>query len=79
MAYTHIQCNVLVQCVVPTTQCELSIILIFSVLPAVDNNWTRFVVLHHSPVEGQERRGIVRDPVVRPGREVEVSHFQGTL
>ena len=44
--------------------------------PAVDNDWTRFMFLHDSPVEGQDGRGIVGHSVVRPGCEVELSHFQ---
>ena len=49
--------------------------------PAVDHDGTslRLVLLHHSPVEGQDGRGIVGHPVVRPGREVEMGHLQRTL
>ena len=33
----------------------------------------------HSPVEGQDGCGIVRHPMIRPGREVEVSHLQSSF
>jgi len=39
----------------------------------------RFVLLHHSPMEGQDGCGIVRHPMIRPGREVEVSHLESSL
>ena len=48
-------------------------------IPAVDNNWTSFVFPCDSPVEGQDGRGIVGHSVVRPGREVELSHLQTTF
>ena len=46
--------------------------------PAVDHErpFTRLVFLHDSPAEGQDGRGIVWHSVVRPGSEVELSHFQ---
>ena len=49
--------------------------------PAVDHHWAlgRFVLFLHSPVEGQDGCGIVRHPMIRPGREVELSHLQSSL
>ena len=33
----------------------------------------------YSPVEGQDGSGVVRHPMIRPGREVELSHLQSSL
>ena len=45
-------------------------------IPAMKNHWPfcRHVVFHDFPVEGQERSGIVRHSMIRPGCEVELSH-----
>ena len=50
-------------------------------VPAVDHHGPlgRPVLFLHSPVEGQDGRGIVGHPVVRPGREVKLGHLQRTL
>ena len=37
------------------------------------------MLFHNSPMEGQDGCGIVRHPMIRPGREVEVSHLQSSL
>ena len=39
-------------------------------------NWSRLVLLHDPPVEGQDGCGIVWYSVVRPGCEVQLSHLQ---
>jgi len=39
----------------------------------------RLELFLHSPVEGQDGCGIVRHPMIRPGREVELSHLQSSL
>ena len=52
-----------------------------SLSPAVDHHGALggLVLFLHSPVEGQDGRGIVGHPVVRPGREVEMGHLQRML
>ena len=48
--------------------------------PAVyhQRSFFRLVFFDHSPVEGQERSGIVWYSMIRPGSEVELSYFQRT-
>ena len=52
-----------------------------SLSPAVDHHGAlgQLVLFLHSPVEGQDGRGIVGHPVVRPGHEVEMGHLQRML
>ena len=45
----------------------------------MDNDWSRLVFSEYSPVEGQDGSGISGTPMIRPGSEVELSHFQWTL
>ena len=47
-------------------------------VPAVDQHGSlgRSVMFLDFPMEGQDGRGIVGHSVVRPGREVELSHLQ---
>ena len=49
--------------------------------PAVDHQRTFGwpMLLHDSPVEGQDGCGVVWHAVVRPGREVELGHLHSTL
>ena len=58
--------------------CSITEIPVYILLyiPAVDKYRPRLVFLHDSPVEGQDGCGIVWHSVVRPGGEVELSHFQ---
>ena len=49
--------------------------------PAVDHHGALggLVLFLYSPVEGQDGGGVVRHPMIRPGREVELSHPQSSL
>ena len=54
---------------------------VVSNVPAVDKHrafgWS--VLFLNLPVEGQDGSGIIRHSMIRPGSEVELSHFQWTL
>ena len=61
--------------------CVCVCVCVVSNVPAVDKHrafgWS--VLFLNLPVEGQDGSGIIRHSMIRPGSEVELSHFQWTL